>query len=47
MSEWIWEKLRFRIGIKWLWIEKHGRELLSRPKLTKICSAKRRIIETS
>jgi hypothetical protein len=33
---------RFRIGIRWLWIEKHGKELLSRPKLAKSCSAKRR-----
>jgi len=29
-SEGTWEKLRFRIGVRWLWIEKHGRDLLSR-----------------
>ena len=27
MSERIWEKRRFVIGVKWLWIEKYGREL--------------------
>jgi hypothetical protein len=28
MSEQIWEKRRFRIGIRWPRIEKHGRELV-------------------
>jgi hypothetical protein len=41
MSEQIWEKLRLRIGVRWLRIKKHGRELLSRSKL-KSCNAKRR-----
>jgi hypothetical protein len=27
MSKSFWEKRRFRIGVKWLWTEKHGREL--------------------
>ena len=27
MTESIWEKRRFVIGVKWLWIEKYGREL--------------------
>jgi hypothetical protein len=32
----------FRNGVRWLWIEKQGRELLRRPELTENCSAKRR-----
>ena len=42
MSERIWEKWKFRIGVRGVWIEKHGRELLGRPKLIKGCSAKSR-----
>jgi hypothetical protein len=34
-------KRRFRIGVRWQWTEKHGREMMSRPKLMKSCSAKR------
>jgi hypothetical protein len=26
-SERVWKKLGFRIGVRWLWIEKPGREL--------------------
>jgi hypothetical protein len=37
----MWGKSRFRNGVSWLWIEKQGRELLSRPELTENCSAKR------
>ena len=37
----VWEKLKFRIGIRWLWLEKHGTELLSRPKLKQSSSAKK------
>jgi hypothetical protein len=40
MSEQIWEKLRFSIGVSWLWIENNGREVMSRPKLKKSCSTK-------
>jgi len=29
-------------GVRWLWIQKQGRELLSRPDLTENCSAKRK-----
>ena len=36
------EKWRCRIGVRLLWKEKYGRKLLSRPKLTKSCSANRR-----
>jgi len=32
----------FRNGLGWLWIEKQGREWLSRPELTEEYSAKRR-----
>ena len=32
----------FRNGVRWLWIEKQERELLSRSVLTENCSAKRR-----
>lgn len=32
----------FRNGVRWLWIEKQGRELLRKPELTENCSAKRR-----
>ena len=32
----------FRNGVRCLWIEKQGRELLSGPELTENCSAKRR-----
>jgi hypothetical protein len=35
------EKMKIQNWIRCLWIEKHGRELLSRPKLTKSCSTKR------
>ena len=42
MSEGIWEKWRFTVGVRWLWTVKHGRELLSRPKLTRVCSTKTR-----
>jgi len=40
MSDGIWEERRFRIEERWLWIEKHWRELLSRPKFKNRCSAK-------
>jgi len=46
MSEPIWEKCRFRIEVRRLWIEKHGRELLSRPD-SQICSARRRVTITT
>jgi len=42
MSEIICEECRFRIGVRWLWIEKHGRELLYRPVLIRSCGAKGR-----
>jgi hypothetical protein len=42
MSERIWEEWRFRTWVRWLWTEKHGRDLWSWPKLKKSCSAKRR-----
>jgi hypothetical protein len=32
----IWEKCGFRIGVRWLWTEKHGGELLSRPDSLKL-----------
>jgi len=35
------EKMKILNWARCLWIEKHGRELLSRPKLTKSCSTKR------
>ena len=35
------EKMKIQKWVRCLWIEKHGRELLSRPILTKICSTKR------
>jgi hypothetical protein len=44
MSERIWEKRRIRIAVKWLWIEKHGRELYSRLKPINNCSTKRSLI---
>jgi hypothetical protein len=31
--------------VNWLWIEKHGRELLSGPKLKQSCSVRRRRIK--
>jgi len=36
------KKLKFGIGLRWLWIEKLGIEFLRRPNLTKSCSAKER-----
>jgi hypothetical protein len=39
----MWGKRRFRFGVRWLWMEKHGRGLLGRSKLTKSCSVKRGI----
>jgi hypothetical protein len=39
-------KMKIRVGVKWLWIEKHGRELLSTPKLTKGCSTRTRRLLT-
>ena len=42
MSERIWGKRRLRTGVRWLWIENNGGELLSRSKLTNSCRAKRR-----
>ena len=36
--------MKYRIEVRWLWIGKHGRELLSGPKLVKSCSARRRRI---
>jgi len=39
------EKRRSRIGIRWLWTEKHGREMLSRPQLIKSCSKKKIIYQ--
>jgi hypothetical protein len=38
MSETLWENWRFRIGVRWLWIEKNRRELLSRAKRKDGCS---------
>jgi hypothetical protein len=42
MSEWMREKRRYRIGVRCVWVEKYGIELMSRPKVTKSCSARRR-----
>lgn len=36
------KKQIYRNGVRWLWVEKQGRELLSRPELTENCRAKRR-----
>jgi hypothetical protein len=33
-------KMKIRIGVRWLWIENDGRELMSRPKLKKSCNTK-------
>jgi len=33
---------RIQYSITWLWIDKHRREMLSWPKLTKNCSTKRK-----
>ena len=38
----IWEEGRFRIGVRWLWREKNGRELLGKPKLIERCCDTRR-----
>ena len=35
------EKMKIQNWVRFLWIENHGRKLLSRPKLTKSCSTKR------
>jgi len=42
MSERIREKINIQIGVWWLWMKKHGIELLNSPKLIKWCSANRR-----
>lgn len=35
------EKMKIQNWVRFLWIEKHGRKPLSRPKLKKSCSTKR------
>jgi hypothetical protein len=37
-------KMEYRIEVRWLWVEKHGRELWSRSILMQGCSARRRRI---
>jgi hypothetical protein len=43
MSDQIWEKRRFRIGIRWRWTEKHRRELLSRPQLIRVVAQREEV----
>jgi len=40
------KKRRCRIGVRWLWIEKYRREMLSRQN-SQICSTKRRGVKKS
>ena len=30
----------YRIGVRWLWTEQHGREVLGRPKLIELLASK-------
>jgi hypothetical protein len=36
MSERIWEKRRFKIGVRWLWIEKAWRRIVEQAKTHKL-----------